>query len=128
MKVLVSILPFASKESAQKVSPQVARLDRFSNGLLSRAIHQGVFQTPVQGKKSVKIDPWCFLRPRFQNCGAVMLWTSDAKIDWDSLLLVHPNADFLLDSEVFTDSDLQKVQSATSESRARLWPKKGDVD
>jgi hypothetical protein len=128
MKVLVSVLPTIEKQSVPGVSSQVARLDRFTNGLLTRAIHHGLFETRNRGKKALKIEPWCYLRPRFQSCSAVMLWTGNSTVDWDSLLKIHPSADFLLDSESFSEADLKKVEKAAGENRVRLWPKKGDID
>ncbi len=130
MRVLVSILQAADiksrDQSQENLSPEVARLDRFSNGLLSRAIHFGLFQP--KKTKSPELEPWCYLRPRFQSCGALMLWTNDKKIDWETLAQVHPNADILLDSEVFSEADLKKAQKVIGDDRSRLWPIKGEID
>jgi hypothetical protein len=127
MRVLVSTLSIQDR-NFQTVTPEIARLDRFSNGLLSRAINHGLFQERKKSKKTPDIEAWCYLRPRFQSCGALMLWTEDKKVDWETLQRIHPNAEFLLDSEAFTEADLKKAQSFIGEERTRLWPNKGEVD
>lgn len=77
---LVLKLPLIYDFAAGELRREAIWLDRLSNGLLSRAAHEGLFERPLEAGQA-----WLCLRPLWSHFDSLWVWADNEGVDWKSL-------------------------------------------